>query len=125
MTLTYTVDYRKGILGPIFNFIKNWVTRFVNDIEECKKFYSSMNTFISTPFIEDDINIFNGCYNWLHLRSVKNMEILGYLGLRLQSTGCSEAACERVISAQRMLLTSKRLRSTMQLIDSRLKLMRG
>ena len=112
-------------MSPIFNFIKKWVTRFVNDQEKCKLFYSSMNNFISTPCSVEEVNILKGCFNWLNFRSVKNMELLSDLALRLQSTGCSESACERIISAQRLILTPRRLRSTIQLIDSRLKMMRG
>ena len=125
LQVKFTVDYRKGILSPSFRFINNWVTRFVNDEVKRKVFYSSFNNFVTS--CPDAINLekIDNCYNWLHIRTIPNLEILGDLALRLQSTGCSEAACERIISAQRSILTSRRLKSTQELIDCRLKLMKG
>ena len=126
LDVTYTLDYRKGILSPAFNFMKKWISRFVADETKRKIFYSAFNNYVLTGFYDEETYLTeNGCYNWLNMRTIKNMELVGDLGLRLQSTGCSEAACERIISAQRMILTSKRIRSSKELIDCRLKMMRS
>ena len=50
---------------------------------------------------------------------------LGEVALRLHCSPCSEASCERTISTQRLLYTARRISSKKQLIDARLKIMRG
>ena len=47
---------------------------------------------------------------------------LAELALRFQVTGCSEASCERTISAQRLIYTDRRLNSSQELLESRLQM---
>jgi hypothetical protein len=50
---------------------------------------------------------------------------LSDIAMRLHCCPCSEAECERTISAQRLILTSRRLHSKKRTIDARLTLMRA
>ena len=126
MNLEYSIDYRKGLLTPAFNFIKEWSQRFMKDEFKRKMFYSLFNTFASSSDDALQISMLNEKhYNWINLRTAPNLKYIGDLGLRFDSLGCSEAACERIISAQRMILNSRRVKSKKELIDCRLKLMRS
>ena len=126
MNLEYSIDYRKGLLTPAFNFIKEWSQRFMKDEFKRKMFYSLFNTFASSSDDALQISMLNEKhYNWINLRTASNLKYIGDLGLRFDSLGCSEAACERTISAQRMILNSRRVKSKKELIDCRLKLMRS
>ena len=126
LNITYSIDYRSGLLEPVFSFIRNWGSKVIQDETKRKTFYSSFHTFATNTndFLKIDI-IGEKNYDWLHIRTIKNLEILGDFGVRLQATGCSEAACERVISAQRFILNSRNLRMRKELVDCRLKIMRG
>ena len=65
-------------------------------------------------------------YDWSVLRSdTGEWRFIADLALRLLSGCPSEASCERTITAQRMLLTRKTLRTNKDLLDAKLKLLKG
>ena len=47
------------------------------------------------------------------------------IALKLHSSPCSEASCERTISTQKFILNLRRQNSSRDLLDARLKLMRA
>ena len=47
------------------------------------------------------------------------------IAMKLHSSPCSEASCERTISTQKLILNLRRQRSSADLLDARLKLMRA
>lgn len=65
-------------------------------------------------------------FNWSGQRlHSKEWSPLADIAMRLHCCPCSEAECERTISAQRLILTSRRLHSKKRTIDARLTLMRA
>ncbi len=56
---------------------------------------------------------------------IPGMRFIADLALRLEACACSEASCERCISAQRLVLTSHTLRSDKGLLEARLRLMKS
>jgi hypothetical protein len=64
-------------------------------------------------------------FNWSGQRlAVPKWAPLADIAMRLHACPCSEAECERTISAQRLILTSKRLNSKKRTNDARLTLMK-
>jgi hypothetical protein len=62
-------------------------------------------------------------FNWAALRAIGGESwALAEIALRIEPTPCAEASCERVISAQRLLLTSRRMRTNPDLLNARLTL---
>jgi hypothetical protein len=62
-------------------------------------------------------------FNWVAIRGFKlPHSCIADLALRLEPCTCSEASCERTISAQRLILTSRRLNSKNRLLQARLTL---
>jgi hypothetical protein len=60
-------------------------------------------------------------FNWVTLRAKGEEKWpLADLAMRIEPNPCAEASCERVISVQRLLLTSKRMRTNPDLLDARL-----
>lgn len=123
--ITYSIDFRKGLLQPAYQFITDWANQFLVDLTERKHFISVFHTFVSQPFPDLAVIDNGNRYDWLDLRTNPELSLLSDLALRLESSGCSEASCERTISAQRLILSSRRLRSSKKLLDSRLTLMRA
>jgi hypothetical protein len=65
-------------------------------------------------------------YNWELMRSeIPNWTVIADIALRLLACPCSEASCERTISTQRLILASRRMKSTKRLLEARLTLMRA
>jgi hypothetical protein len=65
-------------------------------------------------------------YNWALMRAeYRNWRYLSDIAMRLLASACSEASCERTISAQRLILASRRMKSTKRILDARLTLMRA
>ena len=92
----------------------------------------SRNLFVSwieldnSPFSECDNEKGNKTYDFAIVKILKNeWQYICDIALRLRSCPCSEASCERTISAQRLLLTAQRLRSSDETIDARLIIMKG
>ena len=118
------VDYRKGLLQPIFSFIKNWAEQFLMDSNKLLHFYSTFHEYTISPL--DNLPKIRDKYcDWLNVRANPQLELVSDLALRFQSCGSSEAACERSISAQRLILTSRRMRSNKDLLDARLTLLKS
>ena len=59
---------------------------------------------------------------WNIIKTDQKWMYLAELALRFQVTGCSEASCERTISAQRLIYTDRRLNSSQELLESRLQM---
>jgi hypothetical protein len=76
---------------------------------------------IPSPLFSDHDNR----YNWGLMRTEAPIwRDLSEIALRLLASPCSEASCERTISTQRLILASRRLKSTKRLLEARLTLMR-
>jgi hypothetical protein len=63
-------------------------------------------------------------FNWLARRAEESSgQWIADLALRLEPCPCAEASCARIISSQRLILTSRSLRSNSRFLDARLTLM--
>ena len=66
------------------------------------------------------------CYDFGIVRARRDdWSYIADIGLRLRYCACSEASCERMISAQRLLLSAQTLRRKDETISARLILMKG
>lgn len=89
---------------------------------------NAFNSFVRSsqdPF--KDQRLENGDYYWAHIRGSINpiWSTIADIAMRLHSSPCSEASCERTISMQRLVLTARRMSSKKDLLDARLTLLRG
>ena len=82
---------------------------------------SLFNQYLDQELFQDYIIESN--YSWFQIRSLDNWGFFADIALRLVCSPCSEASCERTISAQRLILTSRRYNSQKRLLDARLTLM--
>ena len=65
-------------------------------------------------------------YSWKQIAmSFKEFEPIADMALRLHNSVCSEASCERTISAQKLILNARRKNSKAKLLNARLTLMRA
>ena len=65
-------------------------------------------------------------YSWKQIAmSFPDFRPIADIALRLHNSVCSEASCERTISAQKLILTARRKKSKSKLLDARLTLMRA
>ena len=55
----------------------------------------------------------------------ENWGLFANICLRITCCTCAEASCERTISAQRLILTCSNLNMSKELMDARLKIMKG
>jgi hypothetical protein len=80
--------------------------------------------FLTSDYRECDLSpIDSKRFNWIALHAQgQEKYYIADLAMRIEPTSCAEASCERLISAQRMILTSKRMRSKPELINARLAL---
>ena len=100
-------------------------TEAINNVAAC---FSSWMESDNSPF-EICVNA-NGqkMFNFLQVRLGEydqGWKMISDIGLRLRACACSEASCERTISAQRLLLTCHNLRSRDETIAARLKIIKG
>ena len=100
-------------------------TEAINNVAAC---FSSWMESDNSPF-EICVNA-NGqkLFNFLQVRLGEydqGWKMISDIGLRLRACACSEASCERTISAQRLLLTCHNLRSRDETIAARLKIIKG
>ena len=96
----------------------------------CDQFHVSKKTAVSqlNQYLEQNLFGDYECgenFSWFQIRSLDDWNFFGDIALRLSCSPCSEASCERTISAQRLILTSRRYNSQKRLLDSRLTLMRA
>ena len=74
LNVTYSIDYRSGLLEPAFSFIKKWGSIFIKDDTKRKIFYSSFYTFAINSNDYLNMQLINEKeYNWLHIRTIKNL----------------------------------------------------
>ena len=115
------------ILGPAQDYLMQILTDWgVSDISRMltiRKFNSFVNNtddvFAEQATVDED-------YFWQNIRRFDPCwNVIGEVAMRLHSSPCSEASCERTISLQRIVLTAKRMSSKKQLLDARLTLLRG
>ena len=65
-------------------------------------------------------------FSWIQVkREFPAFGPIAEIAMKLHSSPCSEASCERTISTQKLILNLQRQRSSRDLLDARLKLMRS
>jgi hypothetical protein len=84
-----------------------------------------LKKYLTSEFRASDLSPFDERrFNWLALRAEDSSgKWIADLALRLEPSPCAEASCERTISSQRLILTSRSLRSKPKLLNARLTLM--
>lgn len=108
------------IIEPALNFIRNYYTS-IYDENIAKKSISLFHEYLNEYYDLFDI-IEQKYYDWNIIKTDQKWMYLAELALRFQVTGCSEASCERTISAQRLIYTDRRLNSSQELLESRLQM---
>ena len=115
------------ILGPpqdyLLQILTDWGVSDISRMLTIRKFNSFVNNtddvFAEQATVDED-------YFWQNIRRFDPCwNVIGEVAMRLHSSPCSEASCERTISLQRIVLTARRMSSKKQLLDARLTLLRG
>jgi hypothetical protein len=124
---TYTRDNRTLIkkLECIFITLLAKIEKEPNfDLNMRDRYMDFFRRYLTSDYREINLSPLNEKrFNWLALRAQGGESWpLADIALRIEPTPCAEASCERVISAQRLLLTSKRMRTNPDLLNARLTL---
>lgn len=79
-----------------------------------------LNGYIEGLIANEQLNVFN----WTTIKEKEELCDLADIALRLEPATCSEAAAERAISCQRLIMEPKRDNAKQELTDARLVYMR-
>lgn len=95
--------------------------------------HSIDNTMAKFAWYIDEDNPFEDCktndvigFSWVQIKTeYPEFKLIADLAMKLHSSPCSEASCERTISTQKLILNLRRHNSSKDLLDARLQLMRS